>query len=81
MVCSRFREYEVKKLRPPACSRQQNAMFPPHVHGTWSAPLSPPLYILFDLNANWLIRSSKIYWASQQLIGRVFMCLLSGFAS
>ena len=38
MVRSRFREYEVKKLRSPACSRQENAIFPCHIHGTWSAP-------------------------------------------
>ena len=37
MLRSGFREYEVKKLRTPACSRQQNAIFPPHLHGTWSA--------------------------------------------
>ena len=44
MVRSGFREYEVKKLRSPACSRQENAMFPPHIHGTWGSPFRPSLY-------------------------------------
>ena len=34
MVRSGFCEYEVKKLRSPACSRQENAIFPPHINGT-----------------------------------------------
>ena len=38
MVRSGFREYDVKKLRSPACSRQENATFPTHIHRTWSAP-------------------------------------------
>ena len=46
MVRSGFREYEVKTLRSPVCSRQEIAIFPPHIHGTQSAPLSPPLYII-----------------------------------
>ena len=37
MVRSGFHEYEVKKLRSPACNRQDDAIFPPHIHGTWSA--------------------------------------------
>ena len=45
MVRSGFREYEVKKLRSSACSRQENVIFPHHIHRTWSAPLkSVPLY-------------------------------------
>ena len=38
MVRSWFREYELKKLRSPACSRQENAVYHPHIHGTWSVP-------------------------------------------
>ena len=38
MVRSRFREYEEEKLRSPACCRQENATFSPHIHGTQSAP-------------------------------------------
>ena len=38
MVRSRFPEYEVKKLRSPPCCRQGNAISPPQIHGTWSAP-------------------------------------------
>ena len=30
----RLREYEVKKLRPPACCSQENAIFAPHIHAT-----------------------------------------------
>ena len=44
MVRSGFHEYEVKKLRSPACSREEIAIFPPHIHGTQSAPLSAPQY-------------------------------------
>ena len=52
-VRSGFCQYEEERLRSPACSRQQNAIFPPHFHGTWSAPLylvggcdrSPPVRI------------------------------------
>ena len=44
MVRSGFREYEVKKLRSHACSRQKNATFSPHIHGTWGPPFSPSLY-------------------------------------
>ena len=33
----RFCEYEVKKLRYPTCSRQENAIFSPHIHRTWEA--------------------------------------------
>ena len=40
----RFREYEVKKLRSPACSRQENAMFSLHIHGIWGSPFRPSLY-------------------------------------
>ena len=29
----RMPEYEVKKLHSPACSRLQNAIFSPHIHG------------------------------------------------
>ena len=45
-VDSRFCEYEVKELRSPACSRQVNAIFPPHNHKTLSPPISirPSLY-------------------------------------
>ena len=45
MVCSGFREYEVKKLLSPASWGQENAIFPPHIHGTQSAQESEPLYI------------------------------------
>ena len=34
VVRFRFREYKPKKLRYPACNRQENAMFSPHIHGT-----------------------------------------------
>ena len=45
-VDPRFCEYEVKELRSPVCSRQVNAIFPPHNHKTWSPPISirPSLY-------------------------------------
>ena len=42
----RFREYEVKKLRFPACCRQENTIFPPHIHRTWGPPFSPSLYLI-----------------------------------
>ena len=42
----RFCEYEVKKLRSPACSRQENAIFPPHIHTTWLKPFSGTLYVV-----------------------------------
>ena len=42
----RFGEYEVKKLRSPACSRQENAIIPLHIHGTWDPPFSASLYSL-----------------------------------
>ena len=38
MVRSGFCEYVMKNLRYPACSRQDNAIIPPHIHGTRSAP-------------------------------------------
>ena len=38
MVRSRFREYEEETLRFPACSRPENAIFSPHIHGTQSEP-------------------------------------------
>ena len=31
-------------MRSPACSRQDNAIFPPHIHGTWGPPFRPSLY-------------------------------------
>ena len=43
-VDPRFGEYEVKKLRSPACSRQENAIFLAHIHGTWEDYFSPSLY-------------------------------------
>ena len=33
-----------KKLRSPACCRQENAIFSPHVHQTWPKPFSGALY-------------------------------------
>ena len=30
----RLREYEIKKLRSPACCRQENEIFSPHSHAT-----------------------------------------------
>ena len=44
----RFCEYEVKKLRSPVCSRQENAIFLPHIqyiHGTWGPPFRTSLYV------------------------------------
>lgn len=40
----RFCEYEMKELRSPACSRQENANFPPQIHRTWEANFCPSLY-------------------------------------
>ena len=37
-------EYVDKKLRSPACCRHKNAIFSPHIHGTWEPYFSPPLY-------------------------------------
>ena len=42
----RFREYEVNKLRSPACSRLVNAIYSPHIHRTWEAYFSPSLYVI-----------------------------------
>ena len=39
----RFREYEEKKLRSPACSRKENVIFSPHIHGTWGLYFSQAL--------------------------------------
>ena len=38
-------------MRFPACCRQKNATFSPHIHGTWEAYFSPSLYeiLLFRL--------------------------------
>ena len=33
----RFCENDMKKLRSPACCRQENATFSPHIHRTWEA--------------------------------------------
>ena len=33
-----------EKLRLPACYRQKNATFSPHIHRTWEAYFSPSLY-------------------------------------
>ena len=46
-VGPRFGEFEVKKLRSPACTRQKNATFLPHIHGTWESYFSPSLYTSF----------------------------------
>ena len=35
----------MKKLRSPACGKQENAIFPPHIHGTWGPPFRPSLYV------------------------------------
>ena len=43
MVRSGFHEYEEEKLSSPAFSRQENATFLPHIHGTRSAPISASL--------------------------------------
>ena len=48
----RFGEYEVKKLRSPACSRQENAIFPLHIHGTLGPPFSASLYRVIYLLAD-----------------------------
>ena len=42
----RFSEYEVIKLRSTACSRQEHAIFSPHIHRTWEAYFCWSLYIL-----------------------------------
>ena len=34
----------IKKLRSFACSRQENAIFSPHIHRTWETCFSPSLY-------------------------------------
>ena len=41
----RFRDFEEEKLRSPACSRLENAIFSPHFHRTWEPYFSPPLYM------------------------------------
>ena len=38
VVRSGFRKYEEDKLRSPACCRQENATFSPHIYGTRSTP-------------------------------------------
>ena len=43
-VDPRLCEYEVKKLRSPACSGQENAILPPYIHKTWGPPFRPFLY-------------------------------------
>ena len=50
-VRSRFCEYEVKKLRSLACSRQENAVFSPYIHRTWEAYFSPSLYVCYDIHS------------------------------
>ena len=37
----RFCDFEVKNLRSPTCSRQDKAIFPPHIHRTWGPPVIP----------------------------------------
>ena len=44
MVRSGFREYEEEKLHFPACCRQENATFSPHIHGTHGTIKSIPVY-------------------------------------
>ena len=39
---ARFGECEVKNLRFPDYSRQENAIFSPHIHQTWPEPFSEP---------------------------------------
>ena len=34
ITSQRLREYKVKKMRSPACCRQENAFFSPHIHTT-----------------------------------------------
>ena len=34
----------MKKLCSPACSKQENATFSPHIHGTWGPPFRQSLY-------------------------------------
>ena len=41
----RFCEYDVKKVRSPTCSRQEHAIFLPHILRTWEAYFSPSLYL------------------------------------
>ena len=43
IMVPRFREYEVKKFRSCACSRQEYAIFYPHIHKTWEPYFSPSL--------------------------------------
>ena len=31
-------------MRSPACSRQENIKFPPHIHGAWGPPFRPSMY-------------------------------------
>ena len=33
-------------MRSSACCRQENAIFPPHIHQTWPEPFSRALYVL-----------------------------------
>ena len=51
MVRSRFREYEVKKLRSPACSRQKNTTFSPHFLRAWVLWICQSLYIVHSANS------------------------------
>ena len=43
------KKYESKKLCSPACSRQENAIFSPHIHRTWEAYFCRSLY--FSIHA------------------------------
>ena len=65
MVSSGFREYEVKKLRFPACSGQENATFPPHVHGNHKVhPCSNEGKIHIQNSREKAGKKSKILWTS-----------------
>ena len=47
-----------EKLRSPACSRQENAIFPPHIQVTWRPPFRPSLYV----NPDGFQDGSLQYW-------------------
>ena len=49
-------------MRSPACSRQQNAIFPPHIHRTWTEPFCRSLYIFEILRAHRKMLHSWFPW-------------------
>ena len=61
-------------MRSPACSRQKNATFYPHILGTWGPWISRSLYAV----------TAKNHVVIQLLIGEIFDCdcgAISGFKS